>query len=176
MNIWKLIGALALTSALFIGGAYGFAELGWIAQLQAKAWLVLLVTTIGILFKLLFGDLATGEFHYYKHGYDLCVLTMGATLSALSLQLLSEVSLFPGLQTAGPVALIQYLTSDPVQQCRLLLFAVFLVSSFTALLTARISKAIKIEAARGKNLLALINFSLGAAMLGWYVLILVTKG
>ncbi len=153
-----------------------FAKLGWIASLQPKAWLILLITTLGILFKLLFGDLATGEFRYHKHGYDLCVLTMGATMSGLSLQLLSDDNLFPGLQAAGPLTLAEFVSSDPVQQSRLLLVFMFLVSSFVALLTAIISKAISSESTPGKNLLALINFLCGATMLGWYVLILVTKG
>ena len=175
MDIWKLLGALAITTALSVGGAYGFSELGWINPLQPKAWLVLSVTTLGLLLKLLFGDLATGEFHYHKHGYDLCVLTMGAGLSGLSLQLLSDKSLFPGLSSTGPIALAKLVTNDAVQQCRIILFVVFLTSCFTALLTARISKAVK-GGAKGKHLLSLINFAIGAATLGWYVLILVTKG
>jgi hypothetical protein len=175
MKIWKLLGALALNVCLLVGAAYALAAFGWIATLQPRAWLVLIVTALGILFKLLFGDLATGEFQYHKHGYDLCVLTMGAALSGLSLQLLSERNIFPGMQATGPIVFAKYITPDPVQQSRILLFVVFLASSLAALLTARIAKAIRESATRGKHLLACVNFCTGAAMLGWYVLILITK-
>jgi hypothetical protein len=149
--------------------------LGWISPLQPKAWLVLSVVTLGLLFKLLFGDLASGEFHYNKHGYDLCVLTMGALLSGLSLQLLRQDNLFPGLLAASPQVMATMFTSDPIGQIRLLLFLSFLVSCFSALLTATISRAIKNGGSKGNGALALINFCVGASMLGWYVLILITK-
>ncbi|MCP5133686.1 MAG: hypothetical protein H6976_08795 [Gammaproteobacteria bacterium] len=176
MDIWKLIGALVITTALTIGGAYAFSWLGWIADLQPKAWLILLVSTLGILFKLLFGDLATGEFQYHKHGYDLCVLSMGATMSSLSLQLVTDINLFSGIQSTSPILLAKTFTNDAIQQSRVLLFTVFLFASFSTLLTARVSKAIRFDSTKGKNILSLLNFSIGAAMLGWYVLILVARG
>lgn len=175
MGIWKVLGALVITSILSIGAAYVFTKLGWIGSLQPKAWLVLGVVTLGLLFKLLFGDLASGEFHYNKHGYDLCVLTMGASLSGLSLQLLSQDNLFPGLAAAGPLVIATMLTSDPIGQIRFLMFGFFLVSCFSALLTARISRAIRSGDSKANGALACINFCIGASMLGWYVLILITK-
>lgn len=174
-NIWKLISALVITSGLTVGCAHAFAWLGWISPLHDRATAVLIVTTIGLLFKLMLGDIATGEFQYNKHGYDLCVLSMGATMSSLSLQLITEINLFPGIRATGLLQFAQLFTDNPVKQNRGLMSVVFIFSSFAALLTARISRAIKFDPTRGKNLLSLINFSIGAAMLGWYVLILVTK-
>lgn len=176
IGIWKLLGAVLVTAALAIGAAYALEALHWIGPLQPKAWWMLLVVTLGLLFKLLFGDLATGEFKYYKHGYDLCVLTMGSAMASLCLQLQSELNLFPGLSAVVPENLALALSDEPVSQVRFLLFLVFLASCFCALLTAKVARAIKDGNSRGNGGLAVVNFCLGSAMLGGYVLILITKG
>ncbi|WP_122580700.1 hypothetical protein [Pseudomonas viridiflava] len=176
IGIWKLLGAVLVTAGLAIGSAYVLEALDWIGPLQPKAWWMLSVVTLGLLFKLLFGDLATGEFKYYKHGYDLCVLTMGSAMASLCLQLQSELNLFPGLSARVSEDLALTISDGPISQVRVLLFLVFLASSFFALLTAKIARAIKDGNSRGNGALALINFCFGSAMLGGYVLILITKG
>jgi hypothetical protein len=176
MGIWKLLGAVLVTAALAIGSAYALEALHWIGPLQPKAWWMLSVVTLGLLFKLLFGDLAAGEFKYYKHGYDLCVLTMGSAMASLCLQLQSELNLFPGLSAIVPENFASELSSEPASQVRFLLFLVFLASCFFALLTAKIARVIKDGNSKGNGGLAVINFCFGSAMLGGYVLILITKG
>jgi hypothetical protein len=173
MNIWKLISAIVVTIALLMVGPYALAGVGLISPLVPKAWIVLLVTGLGLILKTVLGDMISGEFEYHKHGYDFCIISLGATISSFSLQLTSDKDLFPGLSSTGPLAII---SSDVLEQRRVLLF-VFLLFSYTAtLLTAYISKAIKEPDTKFKNALSLINFSIGSALLGVYVLMLITKG
>ena len=43
--------------------------------------------------------MVTKEFKYYKHGYDLCLLSLSAIFAAIALQIISEnADLFPGLE------------------------------------------------------------------------------
>lgn len=176
LGIWKLLGALLVTVVLALGSAFIFQALGWITPLQPKGWWMLGIIVLGLLFKLLFGDLASGEFNYYKHGYDLCVLTMGSAMASVCLQLQSDADLFPGLTAMIPPNLASTFTANPASISVLLLFLVFMASSFCTLLTARIARTIKEGKSRGNGGLAVINFCCGSAMLGGYVLILVTKG
>ena len=88
MKIWKLLSAIVVTVALLIALPYGLEKLNLVAPLTPNAWIVLFVTGIGLALKTVFGDLISGEFEYHKHGYDFCIVTLGATISSLSLQLL----------------------------------------------------------------------------------------
>ena len=84
--------------------------------------------------------------------------------------------LFPGLPSTGPLGFLAAISSDVLMQRRVLLFVFLLLACFLALLTAYIAKAIKDPKTRFKNALSLINFSLGSALLGAYVLMLISKG
>jgi hypothetical protein len=114
------------------------AWLGLIAALHPHAWLILTVTALGLVLKTIFGDLVAGEFHYYKHGYDFCVITLGASLSSFSLQLVSDKDLFPGLPSTGPLAIVAIIATNVIDQRKILLLLVFLISCVLALLTAYI--------------------------------------
>src|SRR5262245_36446292 len=95
MKIWKLLSAVGINGALFIGGPYLFARLQLVGALRDQAYIVLLVTWGGLSLKLLCGDVISDKFEYHKHGYDFCVVTMGTALSTFTLQLLSDKDLLP---------------------------------------------------------------------------------
>jgi hypothetical protein len=172
VKIWKLLLAILITVGLLLVVPYGFAQIALIHPLNAHAWLILSVTIVGLIAKMLFGDIASGEFSWHKHGYDFCIMTLGAVLSGLSLQLISDTDLFPGLSSIG---LFSTFSQDVLGQRRIALF-IFLISSFaSALLTARISRAIGDPNTHLKAALSLLNFSIGTVFLAFYVLVLVTK-
>ena len=99
MNIYKLLGGVLLTALLFIPAPFFAAQYGLLSPLADKAVLILLVTTVGLVVKSIVGDVVAGEFLYYKFGYDNCVMTFGALLTALALQILSKTDIFPGMSS-----------------------------------------------------------------------------
>lgn len=126
--------------------------------------------------KTIFGDIISGEFKYHRHGYDFCVITLGASISAISLQLLSTIDLFPGITPSGWLGkILVSLTNDPATQRLILLFVILLWSCFGALLTAYICKAIRNKKTKYKDLLSCINFSVGTGLFGIYIFMLITK-
>jgi hypothetical protein len=100
MKTWKLVTGAIITCAVIGLSPYLFQWLGWVRPLQQNAWVVLLVTGFGLLLKLYIADRASdGEFLFYKFGYDNCIVSFGAILTALSLQLQSDHDLFPSLSS-----------------------------------------------------------------------------
>jgi hypothetical protein len=172
MSVWKLLSAIVATVILLVFAPYALLWLGCIHGLNGQAWLILLLTSIGLVLKMIFGDLISGEFHYYKHGYDFCVITLGASLSSLSLQLVSHKDLFPGISSTGLIAAI---TPNVVDQRKILLIIIFLIACLFALLTAYIGRHIKDPKTKCPNCLSFINFVLGAGLFGYYVLLLISK-
>jgi hypothetical protein len=166
---WLLISGILVTCAVIIAVPPLWEYKG--GPVSDHAWIIVGVTVVGLVIKITLTDLVNNEFKYYKHGYDLCVLTFGGILSAFSLQMVSKRDLFPGLSQ------ITY-RNDP----RFTLGAFFLLCCLFTVLTARIAKDIRdAEHAtpprkiRWCPLLQLFNFSMGAALLGIYVLTLITK-
>jgi hypothetical protein len=175
-NTWKLLSAIFLNAALFVVAPYALSGFGLIGKVHSDSWLILTVTAVGLIFKILFGDVISGEFLYYKHGYDFCVLTLGASLSSFALQLVSEKDLFPGLKGNSFLEPIAHLTDDTKSQRLILLGLVVLTSCLIALLTARIGKSIKEGTARFSNLLSAMNFTFGCGLFAVYVMMLISKG
>jgi hypothetical protein len=176
MGIWKLLLAILVTLALFIGLPIIFGTYGLMPPLNPKAKYILAITAGGLVFKILFGDLISGKFEYQRHGYDLCIVTLGASLSSLSLQIMSDHDLFPDLQQARVFAGLASISPNPVSQRIVLLLGVFLLSCIMSLVTARVGMAIREETTKGKNYLSLFNFLMGAGVFGAYILMLITKG
>jgi hypothetical protein len=176
MGIYKLLGGMLITILLVVVAPYAAARLGYMSPLADKAWLILLVTACGLVVKSIVGDIVADEFLYYKFGYDNCVMTLGAVLTALALQLVSTVDLFPGINNVAGLNSLPTLSSDPIANRATQLFVLLLVALLGTLLTGRIAAAIKQKKARGPDLLAFLNSVIGAALLGLYVLILITKG
>jgi hypothetical protein len=173
MKIWKLLGAIILVSTFVIVSPYGLAWLDLIGPIKDHTWQITTVATVGMIIKIIFGDLIAGEFLYYKHGYDSCILTFGAALSNLSLQLLSKTDQFPNISSSGLLG--DTLGSDAATQKRFLLLIVFLLALVGTALTAYIAKAISHTDSMWKNALSVINFSIGTGLLGTYLLMLFAK-
>jgi hypothetical protein len=176
MARWKLLGGIALTILLFVVLPYALQRVGLIGAVSSRAGWVLLLAASGLVFKILCGDAATGKFEYHKHGYDFCIITMGAAISSLGLQLTSANDIFHGLPDNGIFALIAQMSPDNVVLQRMaLLLVVFLLSSVFALLTGGNSRVISDGKTTVPNLLALLNFVLGVGIFGFYIFLLVAK-
>lgn len=176
MNIYKLLIGMAITILLVVVAPYMAAHFGLMSPLADKGWLVLLVTACGLIIKSLVGDVVAGEFLFYKFGYDNCVMTLGAVLTALAIQLVATVDLFPGLKNVAVLKSVPALSSDPIANRSTQLFVLLLIALVGTLLSGKIAAAIKHENPRGKPFLSLLNSVIGVVLLGLYVLVLVTKG
>ena len=167
MDIYKLLVGLGITVASVILAPLVASDLGYMPQLNDKGILILLVAAGGLIIKSLIGDIVAGEFLFYKFGYDNCVLTFGAVLTGLALQLVSDGDLFPGLANISPLNII------PSRSAQLLLLLVF--SLMGTLIAARVAAAIRHQNPQGQGFLALLNSVIGVALLGVYVLVLISK-
>jgi hypothetical protein len=175
MNIYKLLVGALLTIILIVVVPFLAARFGLLPTLADKAWLILTVTALGLVVKSIIGDVVAGEFLFYKFGYDNCVMTFGAVLTALALQLVSRTDLFAGMSSVVLLRDLPTVSSDPIAN-RSVQLVIFLLLALTATLVAgAIASAIKKGTAKGPNLLALLNTGLGLLFLGIYVLVLVTK-
>lgn len=171
-NIYKVIAGVALTIVLVVVAPVIAARFGYLSPLAEKAVFILLCTAGGLVVKTIVGDMVAGEFLFYKFGYDNCVVAFGALLTALAVQHLSSVDLFPGLQALFPFVL----NSDPLVNRSNQLLLMFVATLGAMLLTGRIAAAIKLDKAVRPNFLSFLNSVIGAVFLGAYVLILVAKG
>lgn len=174
MKIWKLLFAVLLIAGLVIASPYGLAWVGFIPPIKNYAWAVMVPATVGILLKMIFGDMVSGEFLYYKYGYEASILTFGAVLSNLSLQLLSDQDLFPGISKNTPFGPF-LLGPDPASQKRYLLLMLFILALGCTALTAYIARAAADPNTRAKSGLSIINFGVGSFVMALYVLLLITK-
>jgi hypothetical protein len=178
-NIWKVLVGVVITIVLVAFAPHFAASLGLIAPIAQNAWLILLVTAVGLSLKALLSDVAAGEFLFYKFGYDNCVMTFGAALTALALQLLElekKHDLFPGLNAVVGLKSLPTLSSDPASNRSIQLAVFLLIVLVLTVLTAKIAAAIKHDNPGGQGLLSFLNSLIGTVVLGAYVLMLVTKG
>jgi hypothetical protein len=181
MSIHKLLLGCLLSFLLVVPGPYVLAYFGFLGPLADKAWLILFITMVGLVLKSLVGDVVSGEFFFHKFGYDNCVMTFAAILTACGLQLASTADLFPGLSSFTPLASLPRISQDQVTNRLIQLFIFLLVALIFTLITAAISGAINKAHAnkvilQGESFLAFFNAVVGLFLLGCYVLILVTKG
>jgi hypothetical protein len=132
---------------------------------------------LGLLVKSLIGDWVAGEFLFYKFGYDNCVMTFGALLTAFCLQILSPgKDLFSGMDAVIGFRSIPKVLSDASMNRCIQLLVFLLVALLTTLLTGRIAAEIKAKRAKGESFLAFMSTLIGLSELSLYVLILVSKG
>jgi hypothetical protein len=103
------------------------------------------------------------------------MMAFGASLSNLSVQLLANHDLFPGISKNGPLSVFA-IGPDEVAQRRTMLFIIFVLTLLGVVISAQIAKAIKDQNTWGKDILSLLNFSLGSVFLATYVLTIITKG
>lgn len=182
-----MLCAAALLVGLFIGAPLGIERLGWGVSLQPHAGWVLAATAAGLLLTMFLNHISSGVFYYHRQGFDFCIVTMGAALSSLSLQLMSETSL---LNNMPPGLLSQLLASADWKQApdgaisrdvSLLFFSsMFVVSLLLALVTSQIARAVVHPSNVGRNLipdvLAILNYVLGVAALIGYLQMLLLGG
>ena len=175
--IWKLLLAIGLNFVLFLAGPKLMERNGLLPPLTDRAWIVLFVAAVMVSFKTIFGDIASGNFFYHKHGYDFCIAALGASMSGLTIQLLEPTkSLFPGLASVPLAGLITFFSKDPYTLSVSYLGFFFIISLFSTVITARISRSITHENPWLPDLLAGLNFAFGTAILGLYILLLISKG
>jgi hypothetical protein len=174
-NIYKLLAGIMITILLMVIFPLIAAQLGWMDPLADKAPLILMVATVGLVIKSLIGDVVAGEFLFYKFGYDNCVLTFGALLTAFALQLTSTVDHFPGLDNIAIIKHMTFVASDPISQRLCQLFSLLFLALVSMIFTGKLAAAIKHDNPDGKNFLSFLSSVLGAVLLGIYVLVLITK-
>jgi len=169
-NRKKFTLGLVVTFLAIVASPSLLQKLGWIGPLHKNATIIILLAAGGLLLKLFFADIAAdGEFLFHKNGFDNCIVVFGAILTAVALQLQSDVDLFPGLAT---VPFLSALGSSRSIQ----LFFLFVVALIASVGTARIAGAIKRAKTEPRRLGAFSSYVIGVVMLAIYVLILISKG
>lgn len=168
-----LIGVtVTLVALLGLPGVLAFFNLP--GAPSSSGWWILAAASFALVIKLFASETATGEFEFYKFGYDSCITTLGATISALAIQLNSTSDVFPGM------AKITYLPTfgmgDDVQTRRTQLVVFFALTWLVALFTARICGAIKKGDVRERSGKAYACAVFGPFFLFAYALILASKG
>jgi hypothetical protein len=169
-SLTNLLIGMAITIALVLGIPYSFGYFGWWLAPAAKGWIVLSAACLGILAKLLASETATGEFEFYKFGYDNCVMTLGAVITALAIQLSSPDDLFPGFSSLPKLGEQTAATNRIFQ-----LIAFFVTTWLFTLLTARICGGIKRKTVNERGALALFSAIVGLLLLTSYSLLLAAK-
>ena len=171
MKIYRLLLAIVITIGCMVSiGKY-------IGIDNVKSLLILFLITAVVLLKMIVGDPVGDGFQWYKHGYDTCVSTFGAVLTALAIQLTSEHDLFPGFANVPVIKLLSSLSKDLIIGRSIQLFALLCFSLLAMALTASIATAIKHDkTVPGKSFLAFLNAVIGTFVMGFHVLLLLKKG
>lgn len=176
-DIFKLGLGVAITLVAVMGAPYLLSSLSVHAPLSNHAWLVLLVAAAFLIVKATMSYFVAGDFQLHKFGYDNCVVTFGAVLTAFSLQLAASTDLFPGLNATFLLKeMPSFGMSNPALARAMQLLSTLLVTLVLMLLAAAISKSIHDREIRGESILSGLNTFIGTAMLLVYVQMLITKG
>jgi hypothetical protein len=168
MGRYKLFYAIVITVTLMVALPHILEYLGWIGGMKEKSWFILLIVGTGIVIKYLVNDTANGEFLFHKSGYDNCLITFAAMLTALSLQVTSQTDLFPGLAEFTPLAIIP----SRIGQIAFLL----LLSLAASMVTARTIRSIEDGSTLERGIRSLTSTIIGLIMFSIYILMLVSRG
>lgn len=170
----KLFLAFLAHGVLFVGGPYFMEQR---AGGVAKGHLALLIIVwLGIALKFLVGDLVSGHFDYEKHGYDLCLISMGGALSALAVQLFIEHETLPGLKQSVLAPFLKEISGDGVRQQIVFLVVVFLGCCCASLLAASINRGIANTKNRlYKSVKTLASFAIGGFTFVCYLFLVLWK-
>ena len=168
-----LIGA-GVTLFALLGLPGIFAALGLPGAPSQTGWWILVAACFALLVKLFASETATGEFEFYKFGYDSCVTTLGATISALAIQLYSSSDVFPGM--AGITYLPTFGMADPARIRTAQLVGFFALTWLVTLFAARVCGAIKKNDVKERGGKAFVCSVLGPFFLFAYAIILSSKG
>ena len=145
------------------------------SEAEPKAIWILFITGVGLVFKMVIGEFLADSFEYDKHGYDLCGVAFGASLSSFALQITSKADLFPGLPKTGWWSLFSTISPDIVIQRSLMLLGLLLLNCVGLLLTAWVCNIVKKGGVHWKGGLMLVNYLIGGAFLGTSIWVLLTK-
>jgi hypothetical protein len=165
---------MAGTVVLILGIPFVFGLFGWGNAPAGKNWWILVAACFGMIAKLLASETATGEFEFYKFGYDNCVTTLGAIITALAIQLSSTQDVFPGLATISWLSTFGRTVPAEARTVQLIMF--FGATWLMTLVTARICGGIKKGEVNKRGLKALGSAVVGPVFLSLYALLLAAKG
>jgi hypothetical protein len=170
----KLFIGIGVTIVLILGVPAIISAAGWKGAPGGPGWGILVMACFGMVVKLLASESATGEFEFYKFGYDNCVTTMGAVISAFAIQLYSTKDVYPGLATLSFLPTFNKQDLVTIRTIQLALF--FCLTWLATLITARICGGIKRGEVNERGLKALVNAFIGPMFLSSYALMLAAKG
>lgn len=168
-----LIGG-AVTIGVLLGVPGIFALAGLPGAPSSSGWWILFAACMALLIKLIASETATGEFEFYKFGYDSCITTLGATLSAGAIQLYSATDVYPGMAKIGYLPTFGLKDDVRIRTAQLVCF--FVVTWLVTWLTARICGGIKKQEIKSRGGKALFCAVVGPFFLFAYALILASKG
>lgn len=176
MKIWKLLGLIAFDLAAFLLAPTLLVQLGLVPALLPRAWFVLGCAAVILILETILGDIVSGKSSYHQHGFEICVTTMGASLSGAAAQMVTEGNLFPGLNGSYLTKVFMDLhhhETPAAEDVVDVLFAVFVLSILASLLTAWIAKAADNPKTPFKSGLGLVNFTIGFCVFGWYTFVVI---
>jgi hypothetical protein len=166
------IGMFA-TATLMLGVPYIFGFLYWKGAPTEQGWGILIAACFGMIVKLLASETASGEFEFYKFGYDNCVTTLGAVITALAIQLSSSTDLFPGL---SQIPFPTFGNTD-VKNARISqLISFFALTWLATFVTARICGGIKKKEVDERGFKSFLCALIGPFFLCLYTLLLAARG
>jgi hypothetical protein len=167
----KLLSVICINFLQFLAIPYYL-----LSELDGRSIMVLIVAAIVVGCKTIFGDIASGGVEYHKQGYDFCVMTLGASMTSLSYKMAGGEDHLSYQYLPWLESLVGRLNnSEETRGDFIVLVSICLFSLFLTLLTARISKAVRENETKLSNTLQLLNFILGSGLLGFYILLLLTK-
>ncbi len=131
-----LFFTMTLVGAVFVGGPYALAKFGLMSELKPYAWVILIVALFGIFFKAVIGYLITKEFQYDKAAYDLSAVAFGGILTCAALEVVSEQTLFTGLQSMRFLEFMSVFGLESKGQNVAVLFILLLASILVTIVAA----------------------------------------
>jgi hypothetical protein len=168
----RLLWGMALTVGVFLGVPFFFGLLGWRSAPAGNTWWILVAACFAIIVKLVANETATGEFEFYKLGYDYCVTTLVAVITVLAIQLSSPVDLFPGLASMPWPATLRSQVPTQTRTTQLIIFC--LIAWLVTWVTARMCRDISEE--EDKRIpKAILSAVVGVFLLSLYALLLAAK-
>lgn len=172
-SVWGDLFYLILPVVLFPGAVYLGVKLRVVEPITGADWLVLLAAIIAVAVTNMFGFYASIRAEVHRLGYELCALSLGACLSLLAAQLVSETDLLPGVSGSRIGDVFTVVPGEIVAQRVALISLIGFVSVVALGVTARIVRAVDHEKPRKPAWLKLISYIAGFAMLFTYVALLV---
>lgn len=176
MAIWTLLSIVAFEVVALLIMPFVLHRYGYINLHGINTVLVLGATLAGMLLKTLASFAITEDVKYERQGFDFCALGVGAILSSISLQLISEKDLFPYLSASSIWRNLNVYSADVRQQRLIMLLILLFVSVIFMLLSALICREIHVRRPWGVPFLKAISFCLGATVFAAYVNLLIGKG